>query len=522
MTPFDRHCSPRYKLLAAIWLIPFLTGTATAVSQAAQPDPRAARTLELQRERYSELQQQLQDQLNELVIFCEEKQLVREAEQIRRLLAPPETTRLVVQQLPRQVRPTIPANLPPDQRYWQVQLRDIQDQYAKDLYILARSVLRAGFASFAMDLIREVAFHDPDHSQARELLGYVRFRDEWVTPFEKKQRSSVQRLIWHDRFGWLPQNHVERYENGERRFNGRWMSADEEAVLRRDFRNGWTVRTDHFAVQTNHSLERAVEIATRLEDFQRFFLLTFAEFFSSPDQIDRMFAGSLGPRIMTNPHKIDYFRTQQEYVAQLIKAIPQIAITNGLYYTPNRTAYFFDDPKAEDPFDTLYHEATHQFLYEHTSVDRQIAEDAHFWIIEGIACYMESFRPVAGGFEIGDPRHIRIEAARYRVLNDRYYVPLRAFAAMGLKEFQSQGENLSRNYSQASGLAHFFMHYDNGRYRDALVAHLRALYAVPRRGRSVHVPDLEELTGVSYDELDRQYIGYMKQLSDQYDRPADN
>ena len=31
-------------------------------------------------------------------------------------------------------------------------------------------------------------------------------------------------------------------------------------------------------------------------------------------------------------------------------------------------------------------------------------------------------------------------------------------------------------YSQSAGLTHFLVHYDGGRYRDALVAYLSAVY----------------------------------------------
>ena len=60
------------------------------------------------------------------------------------------------------------------------------------------------------------------------------------------------------------------------------------------------------------------------------------------------------------------------------------------------------------------------------------------------------------------------------------------------------------------------MHFENGRYRDALIAHLRAIYR-PRRSSRVEVPGLDELTGTSFDDLDRQYIGYMKRMQDEYD-----
>ncbi|MEX2560159.1 MAG: hypothetical protein WD403_09610, partial [Pirellulales bacterium] len=61
-------------------------------------------------------------------------------------------------------------------------------------------------------------------------------------------------------------------------------------------------------------------------------------------------------------------------------------------------------------------------------------------------------------------------------------------------------ERIAMLYSQAAGLAHFLMHYDQGRYRDALVDYLLAVYSGRDRQSS-----LAELTGTSFDELDRQY-----------------
>ncbi len=63
---------------------------------------------------------------------------------------------------------------------------------------------------------------------------------------------------------------------------------------------------------------------------------------------------------------------------------------------------------------------------------------------------------------------------------------------------------LTKNYTQAAGLARFFMHYDNGRYREALVSHLSQLYSGDNRVRD-HAAALDELTGVDFEELDRQY-----------------
>jgi hypothetical protein len=60
-------------------------------------------------------------------------------------------------------------------------------------------------------------------------------------------------------------------------------------------------------------------------------------------------------------------------------------------------------------------------------------------------------------------------------------------------------------YSQAAGMTHFLMFYEGGRYRDALVAYLSAVY----NGQD-DLETLSKLTGSSYSELDKQYRAYMR------------
>ena len=506
----DRILNRRVAWLLALSLLQFQGMTVCA------QQPENARLLKLQQEQ-RQLSTRFADALLKLAAFCDEKQFVEPAERIRRLANPVDPQLLVSHQLPSTVQEEIPIGLPADQRHWQVQLRHLQTKYARDIYILSRSVLHNGFPSYALDLVREVAFHDPDHKQARDLLGYVRYGDLWVTPFEKSRLSASPKQVWHEQYGWIPEVYLKRYEQGQRRYRKRWLSAAQEAEIRSDFRNAWQVRTGHFLVKTNHSLEQGVKVASTLEDFRRFFFQTFVAYFNTPQQIQQIFSGKKSrSRRPPRPYEVHFFRTRAEYNEKLVSAIPQIAITNGLYYTPDRTSYFFDNPAADRQFDTLYHEATHQFLYENVLAERPIAEHANFWIVEGLACYMESFRTDGDGFSVGDPQHIRFRAARHRLLNDKYYVPLEEFSAQGLKAFQSDLKNISKNYSQASGLTHFFMHYENGRYRDALITHLREIYRV-RRNKRIPVPKLDELTGVAFGDLDRQYIAYMKWMQDEYD-----
>ena len=152
----------------------------------------------------------------------------------------------------------------------------------------------------------------------------------------------------------------------------------------------------------------------------------------------------------------------------------------------------------------MYHEATHQLFYESRPVVPDVGQKANFWIVEGIAMYMESLRQEDGFYVLGGFGDERMHAAQYRLLQDKFYVPLAEFTAYGRERLQAD-PRIATLYSQAAGLANFLVYYDGGRYRDALVAYLVAVYT----GRDG--PDtLAKLTGIDYSTLDKQYREFME------------
>jgi hypothetical protein len=361
------------------------------------------------------------NQLEKLAQACDDKKLNDGAETVRsRNLAPDMQTRNL-KALPTEVTPEIPNNLQDGERFWRTQLRALEKDYAQDLYLLSRRALNDGYPSYAYTLVREAATHDPDHAPARKILGFVRQGNEWVTQFAASQIKSGN--VWHEQFGWLPKGHLERYAKGERYFKNRWVSAEKEAELRRDFANAWEIRTDHYRIRTNVSLERGVELGRALEDFHEFFYETFAGFFNTREQMMKLFEGtskaaSANPR----PYVVHYYRTRDEYIDQLKKDFPNIGITNGIYMTTGRIAHFYDDPDNNIEA-TLFHEGTHQLFFESHAQNRAIGETAHFWIVEGIACFMESFERKQGAFSLGDPNYIRFAGARVNLLQNSSMLP---------------------------------------------------------------------------------------------------
>lgn len=499
--------SHRRVVLSLIFLL--LAGSATTIPAQTRSRGKRPRELPLLQRQYRELHDKFSRACDEIARFCDDRNLAVEAEHVRAVARLIDSDELRLTPLPRGVQPAPRNDLPADERHWRTQLRFQEQEYAKELYLLSRRVLGAGYVGFSYDLVREVALHDPDHVSARKILGYVRSGDEWVSPFEASMIRAKKQ--WHEQFGWLPYDHVERYAAGERFYKNRWISAAKEAELRRDFSNAWEVRTDHYLVKTNHSLEQGVELAKKLENFHDVFFHLMAGFFNTPDQMRQLFAGQNGTSAPSRPNVVHFYRTRDEYMQALRKETNQpIEITRGIYFPRNGIAFFYYDPDS-DADGTLYHEATHQLLSGSRPQTGEIGMKGDFWLIEGIACYMESFHRDGDSFSVGDPGHDRIRAAQAHLANEQYYVPIREFTRMGMQAFQSAQE-IRKNYSQAAALTHFFLHYDNGRYRDALIEYLSQIYSPVKAIRES--PDsLEELTGVDAPDLDAQYRLYIKGLS---------
>ena len=373
---------------------------------------------------------------------------------------------------------------------------------ARQIFDAAVAAAKRQEASVAYQLAFQSLHVDPDLQAARKLLGFVRFRDAWQTPFAVRQLSAGK--VWTDRFGWLPETHLARYEQGERYYRGRWMPAETEAKLRERISQGWRVESEHYSVLTNDSLESGVQLSERLERLHAVWSQVFAGYVIDDAELLRRFAGKPPRSRGIRQHKVVYYRTRDEYNAALREQQPRIDITLGIYFDHERTAYFFAG--AEQDLGTIWHEATHQLFSESRPTTRNVGRSSNFWVIEAVACYMESLRehPTEGYATLGEPDAGRLPAARQRLLQDSFYVPLAELVALGMKDLQAD-PRIAMIYSQSAGLATFFMQAEGGKYREPFVAYLRAVYDGYAEKNT-----LAELTGREYPQLDEEYREWMK------------
>lgn len=472
------------------------------------------RGLLLLQKRYREAATDFRGSMHELANFCEANSYFSDAEELRKRAEPAAQQTLDIDELPDTVVPELRVNLPPLELQWRARQRKLEHDHALTLYKLSRDALHQGHVSFAFQLMREVAFHDPDHKFARSALGFVRLGDEWTTPYSATMTRKGN--VDHPTFGWLPKAHVPRYEQGERNVQGKWISAEREAAIRSDFRYAWEIPTEHFFIKTNHSLEQGVQIGRELEEFHKFFVREYAAFFNTPQQMQRLF--DKGEAASSTPGKrytVYYFRNKDDFVKHLISDQPNIAITNGLYLPRNRIAYFYHQDQGDEAnSETMFHEVTHQLLGESSSRTIDAGANANFWVVEGIACYMESYRRNGKHVETGMPGHPRFYWARERLITEQEYYSFPSFTALGMQQFQGAGDvaTLQKYYAQAATMCHFFLNYREGLYRDAFLTYLAQVYSPSDRVRLATKP-LDELTEVGFPTLEQQYREYVATLS---------
>ena len=435
--------------------------------------------------------------LDELAAWCEQRGMADQARATRRLLVPRDPYRLYVPVLPDEAGSLAPPEgAPAEVTDWLERLAALRRGHADELYELARRALRVRRASLALELVLAAAHANPDHESVRRILGFQEYRGRWVSPFEAAKLRAGQ--VWHERFGWLPRAHVERYEQGQRLHAGRWITAEADAKLHEDIRNGWLVETEHYTIRTNHSIQAGVQLGVKLERLHRLWRQIFIRFYASEAHVVALFDGrARRQRIEVPKFRVVFFRDRADYNRSLRAAMPNVAMSIGVYVEQTQRAYFFAGEDYDDR--TLYHEATHQLFHQSRAVAPDVGRLANFWIVEGIALYMESLHREGDYWVLGGLDDERMYAARYRLLESKFYVPLEEFAGYGMEQLQTD-KRIATLYSQAAGLTNFLIYYEAGRYRDALVLYLSAVYSGRDGPRS-----LAKLTGVSFDNLDRQY-----------------
>lgn len=363
-----------------------------------------------------------------------------------------------------------------------------------------------------ISLLHRVLRDDPDHERARNALGWTRRGAAWVWPETARRLDKGEEF--DAAFGWLPAARLARYRAGERYDRGRWLTAaDDDARIDLAIDKGRKFDADHWEILSTAPLPTAAAVATVLEETFVVWRQVFGVCGVEPADLEKRLRGR--GRLPTHePFAAVLCANRDQYVTELTKLEPTIGRTDGLYWPPTQTAWFFAAlaAAAGDALPqprTVHHEATHQLFAESSLTTKKLAaragERCGFWAIEAAACYMESIQPAPFGWTVGGRDAGRVPAARERLLEDDFYVPLEELTALGRAAFQADAR-LPQLYSQIAGLADFFMNGQRGRYREAFVAYLARIYA-----GTADPETLSRLCRQTYSDLDAAYRRHLAQ-----------
>jgi hypothetical protein len=412
------------------------------------------------------------DQLTALAAKCDELGLKEQAEVTRRWNVPRHLGRQYLF-LPVATDPAVPrAGAPTVVRQWYERFSAIRRERGAALFGEAKTACDQGKAAYAYQLLHEVLREDPEHAEARRILGYVKSSGGlWMLPDAERMVAQPARTD-HPKLGWRARAY-------------------------------WRLEAPHFQIATNHSVREAQEAGRQLEDLHALWRQIFFRYWSTPEALAARFAGGNEPLAPERPKmQVAICKTREEYEAQL-PDVPQAAITLGIYLNQQKTAFFFAGDTSVYP--TWYHEATHQLFQE--SLPRLIEEpgrERNFWAVEGAALYMESLVQRDGWWSGGGCEAERLQFARRNAATagDRQ-LPIERLAGLSREAVQTSPD-IRQLYAQAAGLAHFLIDGEGGRHREGFVDLLAAIYRGEDAGDA-----LAKSTGESLGSLDGKYRAFL-------------
>jgi hypothetical protein len=215
------------------------------------------------------------------------------------------------------------------------------------------------------------------------------------------------------------------------------------------------------------------------------------------------------------PHHVWYFATKGEFVDYLRdRQGPDIAESLGVYLPPKvararrelPTSYFYKDLEGRLSVTvTLYHEVSHQLLFETAGPTGYERNAGNYWVFEGLGTYFETVTPQPdGSLEIGGwsvPGPTRPACAWSRGGSS-----CRSPGSWRWARDAFKGGDVYLHYAESMALTIFLMQADGRRHREGFLDYVRDAY----RGRLRGTAALAGYLGERYEALDERFLEFLK------------
>jgi len=357
-----------------------------------------------------------------------------------------------------------PEGLADEGRRWWEEYMGVRRRQAARLEDLARRVVDTD-AAWSYQLLHEALWENPELESVRTVLGYRRSADGWV-------------------------------------YGGQAVAVSRGGTAVREFalaaRQYVQAVTPHFRILAETDESRVRRLAAQLEQFHCVWRQLFFDYWSPPGLLaQRLERGAPPAPARRDKHLVVYLRDRQRYLDLLRNEAPQIEKTLGIYLDQRRAVVLYGE--AQNAEATQLHEVTHQLFAETVPTASDIGATANVWAIEGVALFMESLRWNGHRVVLGGVDAPRLQYARYRAFQEKFYVPVEQFVRLNRSAVQ-RDPNIAALYSQAAALAQLLLTAENGTWRKPFVEYLKLVY----QGRDQ--PDsLWQSTGLAPSDIDRRF-----------------
>ncbi len=376
----------------------------------------------------------LQTELARLEQICSSLELHAQATLTREWLATKRTD-LNVLYLP-DAAPDFDSLAPQHKNWWDA-FQSARNRYANTLFADARRLATDGDEAAAFRLLWQVLREDPNHAEAKRILGTLASAAD-VQPRIRKGTTP------HPDFGW-PAGSYSRIE------------------------------TPHFLLTTRGAPRDSLELAQLMERYYALWRQVFYPMWATPGMLTNKFDGRNSPWEKSQEMAVVLLRDRNDYLQVLGVAEQNAAVSVGYYAPQKKTSFFYAAPEYET---TLFHELTHQLFAEATHIDARpdAGSLGGVWLTEGIALYMESLVDRGTYWTLGGIDAPRLQTARYRAVRDGYWADWKQFTR-GHIEAWKQDPQIALLYTQSCGLTHLYMdRLAQPTAREALMKSLVAVY----------------------------------------------
>jgi hypothetical protein len=287
-------------------------------------------------------------QLDALAAKCNELEMPAEAQRTRDWIAPRRSGRLTLF-VSGASEPKLSDDAAAKAKHWQTRFLALRQEHAAKVFTLAAEAAGHEHGELSLRLLYEVVHEDPEHAEARRILGL----DRPVMRIPKVR--SVAGV--HPTFGWKSGRH-------------------------------YLLETNHFKIESDTSPKACTELGQTLEQLHDVWRQVCFPLWGENRLAAVHFIRKDAELSERKRFHVVLFKDRAEYMDQLKKVGKAIAMTSGFYSDEQKVSLFFAGEGSKRS--TQYHEVTHQLIQEYLDAKPGVAKEHNVWIVEAAALYMES------------------------------------------------------------------------------------------------------------------------------------